>query len=140
MLDAGIDIVEIERVAAAAARFGDRFLRRVFSDDEVLDCAGRPASLAARFAAKEAAIKALGDRLIALRDVEVTQGGDGKPALRLHGRAAKVAAARGVGRVAVSLSHARHHAVAVVVLQGPAPLSLTPAGDSGQARSQDEDR
>jgi holo-[acyl-carrier protein] synthase len=118
----GVDIVEIDRVAGLLARHGDRFRHRVYTDREWDDAGGRPASLAARFAAKEALIKALGSREPALREIEVVRPERSQPTLRLWGRAAQIARAQAVRELAVSLSHGREHAVAVVVVvrDGPA--------------------
>ncbi len=117
MLETGVDIVEIDRVAALAARFGERFQRRVFTPAEWAECASRPASLAARFAAKEAVIKALGCREIALHEVEVVRQEGDRPRIRLHGRAAARARDLAVEELALSLSHSRRYAVASVVLR-----------------------
>src|SRR3972149_4679796 len=86
---AGVDIVEIERVAVAVGKFGDRFLRRVYTPLEVAFCAGRVQELAARFAAKEAVMKALGTgaRGLAWREVEILPNRRGKPLIYLYGRA-----------------------------------------------------
>ncbi|MCI0347652.1 MAG: holo-ACP synthase [Chloroflexi bacterium] len=116
MVETGIDIVEIPRVDALVRRYGDRFRARVYTDREWADCAGRAESLAARFAAKEATIKALGSREPALSEIEVVRYRDSRPRLRLRGRAAEVARRQGVRELALSLSHGREHAVAVVVL------------------------
>jgi len=117
MLSTGVDIIEIERVARAVARWGERFLSHVYTPDEVLFCRGRAPELAARFAAKEAVSKALGTGLagIAWREIEVYADARGKPYVRLHGRAAARAAALGLSEFAVSLSHSREYAVAMVV-------------------------
>jgi len=117
MLETGIDIVEIDRVALLASRYGERFRRRVFTEREWVACAGRPQSLAARFAAKEAVIKALGCREIALHEIEVVRQEDGRPRIALHGRALARARDLGVQDLAVSLSHSRLYAVASVVLR-----------------------
>lgn len=114
MLETGVDIVEIDRIEAAVARFGSRFLERLFTPAEMEQSGGRTQSLAARFAAKEAAIKALGVR-VPWRDVEVVREAGGRPRLLLHGRARSFARQIGAGTWAVSLSHSRQHAVAVVV-------------------------
>ena len=113
----GVDIIEIERVAATLARFGDRFLERVFTEGETAYCRGRAPQLAARFAAKEAVMKALGTgtRGVGWREVEVTRKRTGEPGIALHGRAAERAARLGIDRIAVSLSHSRHYAVASVI-------------------------
>ena len=116
MLETGVDIVEIDRVAALAARYGERFRRRVFTSQEWADCVGRPASLAARFAAKEAVIKALGCREVALHEIEVLRQADGRPRIGLSGRALSRARDLGVQELAVSLSHSHAYAVASVVL------------------------
>lgn len=117
----GLDLVRVQDVADAIARFGDRYLARVFTPAEVAYCAGAPAPLAAqrfaaRFAAKEAARKVLrpADAGIGWRDVEVYRAPDGGPALRLHGEAAARAAAIGLGALAVSLTHEAEWAAAVV--------------------------
>ena len=122
MLAVGVDLVEITRVKRAVERGGDRFLLRVFTPAEVAYCRGRSAELAARFAAKEAVSKALGVgvRMLApdginWRDVEVIGDLRGKPVIHLTGRAAERAAELGIGEWAVSLSHSRENAIAVVV-------------------------
>ena len=124
MFTTGVDLIEIARVERILARYGDRFLERVFTPAEVLYCRARLPELAARFAAKEAVAKALGVgvRMIARdgvrwRDVEVTGDARGKPLIRLYGRAAERAAELGLTEWAVSLSHTREHAIAFVVAQ-----------------------
>jgi len=110
----GIDLIEIERVERALER-RPRLAERLFTERELSYARSRrrPGShLAARFAAKEAAIKALGGRGVAPRDVEVV--GSEPPRLRLHGRAAELADAAGV-ELAVSLTHSRELAAAQVV-------------------------
>ncbi|GIK77510.1 MAG: holo-ACP synthase [Thermoleophilia bacterium] len=117
----GIDLIEIDRVERALER-RPRLAGRLFRPGELAACAGRarPARhLAARFAAKEAAIKALGGGFPP-RDVEVV--GSPAPRLRLHGRAAAVAAERGV-ELAVSLTHSRDNAAAVVLAGSAAPTA-----------------
>ena len=116
-ISVGVDVIEIERVAATLARFGDRFLERVFTEGETAYCRGRAPQLAARFAAKEAVMKALGTgtRGVGWREVEVTRKRTGEPGIALHGRAAERAAHLGIDRIAVSLSHSRHYAVASVI-------------------------
>ncbi|MCJ7739244.1 MAG: holo-ACP synthase [Anaerolineae bacterium] len=122
MLAVGVDLVEIARVERAVERGGETFLRRVFTPVEVAYCRGRPAELAARFAAKEAVSKALGVGMRMLapdginwRDVEVTGDIRGKPVIHLSGRAAKRATELGIDEWAVSLSHSRENAIAMVV-------------------------
>jgi len=116
----GVDIVEIGRIRRAVERWGERFLGRVFTEREISYCSGRNGlrypSLAVRFAAKEAASKALGlGRGAGVRwlDVEIVNGPDLKPSVRLYGRALEAAGGRGLS---VSLSHSRDYAVAVVLL------------------------
>lgn len=116
----GCDIVALSEIEESCATFGDRFLRRVFTAAEIADCQGtqRIERLAARFAAKEAAIKALAivDAPTPPREIEVV-GRSGPPRLRLHGSIAAVAADRGWTSMSVSLSHSGCHAMAVVVAQ-----------------------
>ena len=117
----GVDLIEIDRIAATLERFGARFLERVYTEGEIAYCRGRAPQLAARFAAKEAAMKALGTgtRGVSWRDVEVTRTRAGEPGIVLHGRGAARARAIGVDRLAVSLSHSRAYAVASVVARLP---------------------
>ena len=116
-LSVGVDIIEIDRVAATLARFGDRFLQRIYTTSEIAYCRGRAPQLAARFAAKEAVMKALGTgtRGVGWQEVEVTRKRSGEPGIALHGRAATRAEKLGIDRLALSLSHSRHYAVASVV-------------------------
>lgn len=122
----GLDLVEISRIQESVDRFGDRFLRRLFSDGEIAYALSRPARsaehLAARFAAKEAAIKAfsLAEAGLAWREIEVQRSEDGACHLALHGRAAEAAERLGVTHIALSLSHDGDYAGAVVTaLCGP---------------------
>lgn len=116
MIETGVDIVEIERVAELLRRHGDRFRARVYTEREWEESGGRAASLAARFAAKEAVIKALGRREPALREIEVVRPPWSRPRLRLSGRAAEIAREQSVRELSLSLSHTHEHAVAMVVL------------------------
>ena len=119
----GIDIAEVPRIAASITRFGDRFLRRVYTEGEIHYCeskANRVERYAARFAAKEAAMKALGtgwNHGVRWRDVEVTRKPGGRPAMTFHGKAAEFAARLGAVHVAVSLSHTSQQAIAQVILE-----------------------
>ncbi len=117
MIETGVDIIEIERIRDALDRHGERFLERVYLPGEVEQSRGRTESLAARFAAKEAAFKVLGVR-VSWRDVEVRREPSGKPRLLLHGRANEIADRLHLKSWSVSLSHDRQHAVAVVVAAG----------------------
>jgi holo-[acyl-carrier protein] synthase len=115
----GVDIIEIERVKGALGRFGGRFLARVYTAVEVAVCRGRTSELAARFAAKEAVMKALGTgaRGLAWREIEVLPNHRGKPLVYLYGRAKERAEGIGLSGLDVSLSHSREYAVAFVVGQ-----------------------
>ena len=110
----GVDIIEIARIEKAVARWGDTFLDRVFTQAEKEKYRSRPESLAARFAAKEATIKALGCNEIIYKDIEVVSEQNGRPLLKLHGRAEAIARDRGISDLAVSLSHSHDYAIAVV--------------------------
>ena len=118
-LTTGVDIIEISRIAGVLARYGDRFLRRVYTPGEIDYCRGRPANLAARFAAKEAAMKALGTgiRGVGWQDIEVVRAESGAPSLLLHGRAKARADRLGIRQMALSLSHSREYAMAFVMAQ-----------------------
>jgi holo-[acyl-carrier protein] synthase len=116
----GVDIVEIERVAAVIARWQEKFLERVYTDAERRYCRGRIPELAARFAGKEAISKALGTgiRGLAWRDMEILPDLLGKPIVTLHERAKARAEVLGLRHFAISLSHSRDYAVAMVVATG----------------------
>jgi holo-[acyl-carrier protein] synthase len=113
----GVDIIDIERLAWSVDRFGDRFLRRVFTDQELNYCHGRIESLAARWAAKEAVAKALGCGIgqVTWREIEVVNDDQRRPTVHLYGAAKALAAQLGIHEFAVSLSHAKDYAVAFVV-------------------------
>jgi holo-[acyl-carrier protein] synthase len=113
----GVDIIEIERIQQALAKFGPRFLGRVYTELEVAFCRGRASELAARFAAKEAVMKALGTgaRGVAWREIEVLPNHRGKPLVYLHGRAQARAERIGLAEIDISMSHSRDYAVAFVV-------------------------
>jgi holo-[acyl-carrier protein] synthase len=113
----GVDIIEISRIERTLADFGERFLRRVYTERERERYGSRPSELAARFAAKEATSKALGTgiRGIRWREMEVLSNRRGKPILVLHGSAAERAALLGLVAFDVSLTHSRTDAMAFVV-------------------------
>ena len=113
----GVDIIEIPRVERVYARYGKRFLRRIYTEREIAYCRGRAPQLASRFAAKEAAMKALGTgvRGIRWRDVEVVRGRGQAPRIELHGTARARADRLGMSDLALSLSHSKEFAVASVV-------------------------
>jgi holo-[acyl-carrier protein] synthase len=117
----GLDVAELDRVAAIHERHGGRFLERILTplERQALPRLATP-FLAARFAAKEAAVKALGTGFrdgISYQDVEVQADPLGKPLLRFSGKALERAQALGVARVHLSLTHGRDVAAAVVVLE-----------------------
>ena len=112
----GIDIVEIGRIQSAIVRSGYPFLGRVYTEAEIDIYRGRYASLAARFAVKEAVIKALGGfHGGAFKDIEVLSDPAGKPIIRLYGAIRKRADAVGVKGFDISISHCREYAVAFVM-------------------------
>jgi holo-[acyl-carrier protein] synthase len=130
MLYTGIDLIEIARIERAVARWGERFLRHIYTPAELAAYRERPASLAARWAAKEATAKLLGVGLrglgaaeraanaVSWTEIEVLGDARGRPVLALHGRAAERARALGLAELALSLSHTREHAIASVVAIG----------------------
>jgi holo-[acyl-carrier protein] synthase len=117
LLIAGVDIIEIPRIRRVFEHYGDRFLRRIYTDREIAYCRGRAPQLASRFAAKEATMKALGTgvRGIRWRDIEVVRGRGQAPRIELHGTARARADRLGLTDIALSLSHSREFAVASVV-------------------------
>ncbi len=119
-LATGVDLIEVERIANAMARHGDRFLRRIFTRKELSLVGENPASLAARFAAKEAVAKALGCGIgdVAWVEIEILRGPNKQPELHLHGNAHQKAEALGLHTWAVSLSHSMDFAIAMVTAMG----------------------
>jgi holo-[acyl-carrier protein] synthase len=122
MLATGVDLIEVNRIETTIARYGERFLSRVFTESELVYCRGRPHQLAARFAAKEAVSKVLGVGIqhpdgVGWREIQIVSDARGKPAVQLTGRAARRAAAIGLHTFALSLSHTREHAIVMVVAQ-----------------------
>ena len=121
IIGTGIDATEIERIAESIERWGDRFVRRVFTDDEIAYCRRKKdfaSSFAARFAAKEAAMKALGtghSRGVYWRGIEVFRRG-GPPQLRFQGGAAVRFASMGATGSVLTLTHSRELAIAHVLL------------------------
>ena len=119
----GVDLCEVPRLKQAIERHGARFTSRVFTEAETAyaeskaNCYER---YAARFAAKEAGMKALGTGWrggIAWRDFEVSNHASGRPALRFHGKAAEIAKKRGVRNISLSLTHTAEQAMAMVILE-----------------------
>jgi holo-[acyl-carrier protein] synthase len=119
----GVDIAEVGRIRATMKRFGDRFLKRVFTPEEARYALGKPNAaerLAARFAAKEAGMKAIGTGLrhgVTWLDVEVVRLPGQRPTLKFSGKAAEFAARLGCKRTHLSLSHTADQAIAHVILE-----------------------
>jgi holo-[acyl-carrier protein] synthase len=116
----GIDIIEIPRIQRSLDDFGERFLKRVYTERERYWYGTRVNELAARFAAKEATSKALGTGIVGIRwqEMEVLPNRRGKPVLILHGRAAERARQLGLTSFSISLTHSRTDAMAFVVAVG----------------------
>src|SRR5271163_1455497 len=119
----GLDIAEVPRIRQSIERFGVRFLRRIFTDGEIRYCDQRGhrfESYAARFAAKEAGMKALGtgwSRGVRWRDIEVVRPKGQRPTIQFHGEAAAIAAKLGTKNVALSITHTSEQALAHVILE-----------------------
>ncbi len=113
----GIDIIEIARIERAMSRWGERFLRRVYTDAEQRLCRKKQSSFAVRFAGKEAVMKALGSGIkgISWREIEILAEPSGKPVVHLYGKAQDKAGSLGLDTLAISLSHSKEYAVAFVV-------------------------
>ncbi len=123
ILGTGVDIAEVARIRESVERFGERFLHRIFTNGEIRYCeqrARRFESYAARFAAKEAAMKALGtgwSRGVRWRDIEVVRPKGQRPTIQFHGEAAAIAAKIGTRNIALSLTHTSEQALAHVILE-----------------------
>jgi holo-[acyl-carrier protein] synthase len=124
ILGLGTDMIEIARIEHSLSRFGESFLRRIYTPAEIAYCTQKrktsAESFAARFAAKEAAAKALGtgiSRGVTWCELEVLRSPGQRPTLHLSGRAAAIAARLGVRRLSLSLSHTRELAIAIVIAE-----------------------
>jgi holo-[acyl-carrier protein] synthase len=123
ILGTGVDLCEVSRIESAIARHGRRFVERVYTEREIAYAepkANRYERYAARFAAKEAGMKALGTgwrRGLTWRDLEVTNFASGRPALTFHGKAAEIAERLGVRNVSLSITHTAGQAMAMVILE-----------------------
>ncbi len=123
ILGIGVDLVDIHRVAELRDRHGERFYNILFLPDEAAYCLNRAnpdECFAARFAAKEAVMKALGTGWadgVAFTGIEVIRTESGRPEIRLHGSTAEKARELGAGKIHLSLSHARQAAIAQVVIE-----------------------
>ena len=115
----GVDIIEVSRVGGVVARYGDRFVRRIYTEGEIAYSRGRAPQLAARFAAKEAVMKALGTgiRGVRWRDIEVVRRRGRAPSIKLHGTALARAERMGIDNLALAISHSESYAVAFVVAE-----------------------
>lgn len=119
----GIDLAEVERIRQVAERYGRRFLDRIYTPAEIAYVerkANRYERLAARFAAKEAGMKAIGTgwrRGVRWQDFEVANLPSGRPTLQLHGVAAQVAQELGVHNIALSMTHTARDGMAIVILE-----------------------
>ncbi len=120
MLVSGVDLIEVNRIERGVARHGQRFLDRFFTPQEQDFCEGRVASLAGRFAVKEAVGKALGTGIGDVRwvEIEVVCDGRGRPNLVLRGRARQLADQLGLKTWSISLSHTETHAIGLAVAVG----------------------
>ena len=123
VLGIGTDLAEVDRIAKSIERFGDRFLNRIYTPAErayALSKANSVERFAARFAAKEAGMKAIGTgwrRGVTWQDFEVANEPSGRPTLRLSGVALKVASELGTRRISLSLTHTAATAMAIVILE-----------------------
>ena len=124
LIGTGVDLIEVERIAHSIERYGERFLRRVYTDQEIDYCSRKRVSaesFAARFAAKEAGAKALGtgiSRGVTWNEFQVARNPGGRPVLELSGRAALLATELGVRAISLSLTHTSSLAMATVVMEG----------------------
>jgi holo-[acyl-carrier protein] synthase len=119
-LRTGVDLIDLERVEATIERYGQRFLERVFTPRELAEVGENVASLAARFAAKEATAKALGTGIgdVSWQEIEILRGPARQPHLFLHGRASDLANNLELETWSLSLTHNQSHAIALVVAIG----------------------
>lgn len=117
MLACGVDMIEVHRIDESILRYGERFFNRFFTAQELIDAHGRTPALAARFAAKEAAAKALGTGIgdVEWKEIEILKGPRGEPILNLKGKAQTLAERLGWREWSVSLSHTHEHAIAMVI-------------------------
>lgn len=117
----GIDLVRIERMKDVVERWGKKFLERVFTEAEISYCYEKKnpyLSLAVRFAAKEALIKAIGSEIaVSLTDIEIANSANGKPVLKAGGKLEKFFQEKDIKQAALSLSHEKDYGVACVVLE-----------------------
>lgn len=120
VLKTGIDLIEVERFRSMKPEIRERFLSRVYTDDERVFCGDNEQHLAGRFAAKEAASKMLGCGIgeVSFREIEILPDELGAPVLHLHGKAAERAEQMGISTWSVSITHLKEYAAAVAVGMG----------------------
>ena len=124
ILGTGVDLIEVTRIAASYAKFGERFVNRILTPGEMAYCLEHrePAPyLAVRFAAKEAVSKAFGTGFgaeLGWQDIEVRRKESGEPFVVLHGKGQELFQARGAKKLHISLSHTQQHAIAMAILEG----------------------
>ena len=120
MLRTGVDLIETERIKESIDKFGERFLKRIYTSKELSLFGGNVSSLAARWAAKEAVAKALGCGIgpVQWKEIEILHGNQKEPVLFLYGEADIIADKLGLKTWSISLSHTREHAIAFVVALG----------------------
>jgi len=122
VLGSGVDIIEVDRVKKAVTKWGESFLKKVFTDKEIAYSEKKRFThqhLAARFATKEAVLKAFGggwSRTLPWKDVEIVNDKNGKPEIKLYGEAKKIYDKKGIEKIAVSMSHTKEYAVANAIL------------------------
>lgn len=122
VLNTGIDIIEVDRVRRAVKKWGDNFLKKVFTDKEIKYSSRRRFAyqhLAARFATKEAVLKAFGggwSRTLPWKDVEIVNNKNGKPEIMLYREARRLYDKKGIEKIVVSMSHTKNYAVANAIL------------------------
>jgi holo-[acyl-carrier protein] synthase len=124
IIGTGVDLAEVGRIREAIERYGDRFMRRIYTESEIAYVerkANRFERYAGRFAAKEAGMKAIGTgwkRGVRWQDFEVSNLPSGRPTLRLHGEAARIAEKMGVKTISLSITHTGELGMAQVILEG----------------------
>ena len=119
-------MLEISRLDGIQPAIKNRFLQRVYTPDELVDCQGNSASLAGRFAAKEAVAKALGCGIgpVSWLEIEILRLENGAPSLKLHGKANAMAQSLGLFTWSISISHTRECALAIAVATGDDPAAI----------------
>lgn len=123
IIGSGVDIVEVARIKKALRKWDKHFVDRIFTKNELIYSNNKRFSyqhLAARFATKEAVLKAFGGgwlRTLPWKEVEIINNESGKPGVRLHGEAKQLKQKRGINRIVISISHTKNYAVASAILE-----------------------